>query len=142
MTAAESKTISSRSITRKQRFKELMKHRTTEGQGLTFNQIFCEVYPDIIEKYQLNRRYDLTKSDFEYGGCNVVTQMEWNDEYGKVRYLIRMIKQVRKTDDEFRWLSILPVKRNQVDKYGKKVRPYLEYKYINIKASQTPELLE
>jgi hypothetical protein len=84
----------------------------------------------------------LTKSDFEYGGTNVIKQMDWNDEYGKVIYLRRMIKQVRKTDDEFRWLSILPVKRNQVDKYGKKVRSYLEYKYINIKASKTPELLE
>ena len=50
-----------------------------------------------------------------------------------------MIKQVRKKDDEFRWLSLMPVKRNEVDKTtGKKVRPYLEYKYININASQTP----
>jgi hypothetical protein len=79
----------------------------------------------------------LTKSDFEYGGTNVIKQMDWNDEYGKVIYLRRMIKQVRKTDDEFRWLSILPVKRNQVDKYGKKVRPYLEYKYTGaIRASK------
>jgi hypothetical protein len=54
-----------------------------------------------------------------------------------------MIKRVRKTDDEFRWLSIMPVKRNEVNKTtGKKVRPYLEYRYINIKASETPELLE
>ena len=37
-----------------------------------------------------------------------------------------MIKQIGKKDEEFRWLFILPVKRNQVDKYRKKVRPYVE----------------
>ena len=128
--------------TRKRIFKDLMRNRTTLEQGLTFSQIFCEVYLDLIQKYNIHIKYDLSKSDFEYGGCNVIRQMEWHGEEYKIQYLRRMIKQVRKTDDEFKWLSIMPVKRNQVDKYGKKVRPYLEYRYINIKASETPELLE
>jgi hypothetical protein len=128
--------------TRKQRFKDLMRSRTIDDQGLTFNQIICEVYSDIVEKCIRNKYYDSTKSEFEAGGTNAIILMDSNGEYGKVRYLRRMIKQVRKTDDEVRWLSILSVKRNQVDKYGKKVRPYLEYRYINIKASQTPELLD
>jgi hypothetical protein len=74
---------------------------------------------------------------------NIIELIEYEGEYGKVRYLKRMIKQVRKKDDEFRWLFVMPVKRNEIDKItGKKVRPYLEYRYININASQTPELLE
>jgi hypothetical protein len=37
----------------------------------------------------------------------------------------------------------MPIKTNKINKTtGKKVRPYLEYRYVNIKASQTPELLE
>jgi hypothetical protein len=73
---------------------------------------------------------------------SIIELMNDNDQHGKVLYLRRMIKHVRKTDDSFRWLSILPVKRNEIDKYGRKVRPYLEYKYININATKSPELLE
>jgi hypothetical protein len=130
-------------LTRKQRFKDLMRYRTTVEQGLTFNQIFCEVYQIPVEKYTY-RNPDLGRSELDVHGGNILEAIAYKDDsaYGKIKYLRRMIKQVRKTDDEFRWLSILPVKRNQVDKYGKKVRPYLEYKYINIIASQSPELLE
>jgi hypothetical protein len=31
-----------------------------------------------------------------------------------------MIKQVRKKDDEFRWLFVMPVKRNEIDKNNRK----------------------
>ena len=128
--------------TRKQIFKDLMKHRTTVDQGFTFKQIFCEVYSDIMEKYTY-RNPDLGRSELDLYGGNVLSLMEYEGKYGKVRHLKRMIKQVRKKDDEFRWLSLMPVKRNEVDKTtGKKAKPYLEYKYININASQTPELLE
>ena len=120
-----------------------MKDRTTVEQGLTFSQIFCEAYQIPIEKYTY-RNPDLGRSELDAHGGNILVAIAYNDDrvYGKIRYLRRMIEKIRKTDDEFRWLSILPVKRNEVDKYGKKVRPYLEYKYINIKASKTPELLE
>ncbi len=129
-------------MTRKQKFKDLMRNRTTVEQGLTFKQIFCEVYSDIMEKYTY-RNPDLGRSELDLHRGNIIELMGCEVEYGKVRYLKRMIKQVRKKDDEFRWLSIMPVKRNEVDKItGRKVRPYLDYKYINIKASKTPELLE
>jgi hypothetical protein len=97
--------------TRMDRLKNLMKDRTTVEQGLTLRQMFNQVYDD--------KKYDK----------------------GKFRYLKRVIKGLRKTD-EFRWLSIMPVKRNEVNKYGKKVRPYIEHRYININAGKTPELLE
>jgi hypothetical protein len=127
----------------KQRFKDLMRHRTTEDKGLTFAQIFCEVYQMDVERYTY-RNPDLGRSELDAHNGNLLAAIAYNDDtvYGKCNYLKYMIKQLRKTDDEFRWLSILPVKRNQVDRYRKKVRPYLEYKYINIKASETPELLE
>jgi hypothetical protein len=121
-------------ITRKQKFKDLMKDRRTEDQGLTIKQIFCEVYPDLIE-LQMGKYpwFDPTKAS----GFDLENEFE-----PQFRYLKRMIKQTKRTDFDFRWLSVLPVKRNEVDpKTGKKVRPYLEYKYINIKASETPELL-
>jgi hypothetical protein len=129
---------------RKQRFKNLMGHRTTVERGLTFRQIFCEVYQIPVEKYTY-RNPDLGRSELDAHGGNILAAIAYKDDraYGKIRYLRRMIKQVRKTDDEFRWLSIMPVKRSEVDKItGKKIRPYLEYRYINIKASKTPELLE
>jgi hypothetical protein len=78
----------------------------------------------------------------------IMNQSDYSDYY-KIGYLKRLIKQLRSTDDDFRRLSVLPpIKRNETyrDKYGNsiknKVRPYVEYKYLNIKASQTPELLE
>ncbi len=121
-------------ITRKQKFKDLMKDRRTEDQGLTIKQIFCEVYPDLIE---------LEMSKYPWFDPSTASGFDLENEFEpQFRYLKRMIKQTRKTNFDFRWLSVLPVKRNEVDpKTGKKVRPYLEYKYINIKASETPELL-
>jgi hypothetical protein len=128
--------------TRKQKFKDLMKHRTTVEQGLTFKQIFCEVYSDVVEKYTY-RNPDLDRSEFNAYAGDILGLVEYEGQYGKIRYLKGMIKQVRKKDDEFRWLSIMPLKRNEVDKTtGRKVRPYLEYRYINLNASKTPELLE
>jgi|SRR6266487_6797285 len=128
--------------TRKQRFKDLMINRTTVEQGLTFKQIFCEVYSDIVEKY-IHKKDVTGKTYFEIFGGDIIELMAQVGGYGKVLYLKRMIKHVRKTDDSFRWLSVLPVKRNEIDKTtGKKVRPYLAYKYININATKSPELLE
>jgi hypothetical protein len=122
-------------ITRKQKFKDLMRNRKTEDQGLTFKQIFCEVYSDLIE-LQISKepKFDVNMID-NYG---LQDRFEW-----QVPYLKRVIKQTKRTDLDFRWLSVLPVKRNEVyPRTGKKVRPYLEYRYININASETPELLE
>jgi hypothetical protein len=128
--------------TRKQRFRNLMINRTTVEQGPTFKQIFCEVYSDVVEKY-IHEKDVTGRTMLDVFGGDIIGLMDYNCEYGKIRYLRRMIKHVRKTDDSFRWLSIMPVKRNEVNKNdGKKVRPYLEYKYININATKTPELLE
>jgi hypothetical protein len=129
----------------------------------SLRQIFNEVYSDIVEKY-INKKEVTGKTYFEIVQKNISSSakedvigktyfeifngdilgiMDYVGKYGKVRYLKRMIKHVRKTDDDFRWLSIMPVKRNEVDKTtGKKVKPYLAYKYVNINATKTPELLE
>jgi hypothetical protein len=124
----------------------LKRLRTTLDQGLTFKQIFYEVYSDQVEKYlNKTKRYDRGRPIIDDYGGDILKAVEYDYEhiYWKIKYLRRTIRQVRKTDDEFRWLSTMPVKRNQINKQtGKKVRPYLEYRYINIKASQTPELLE
>lgn len=114
-------------------------------------QIFCEVYPDVVEKYTY-KNPDLGRSELDLLDGDIIkiimNQSDYSDYY-KIGYLKRLIKQLRSTDDDFRWLSVLPpIKRNETyrDKYGNsiknKVRPYVEYKYLNIKASQTPELLE
>jgi hypothetical protein len=154
MTQAEEKckTPSSKPTRRKQKLKDLMRNRTTIERSLTFSQIFCEVYPDVVEKYSRKDRDFGGKSQLQVFDGDIIhvimLQSDYADYY-KIAYLRRLIKQVRKTDDEFRWLSVLPpIKRNETysDKYGNsiknKVRPYVEYKYLNIKASQTPELLE
>jgi hypothetical protein len=47
-----------------------------------------EVYPDVVEKYGGKTRYD-TGQPLDYQ----------NEEEGKFRYLRRIIKQVRKTDE-------------------------------------------
>jgi hypothetical protein len=124
-----------------------MRHRTTEDQALTFNQIFCEVYPDVVEKYS---RKDAEfaggkKSQFQVFDGDIIhiimLQSDYEDYY-KIHYLKRMIKQIRKTDDEFRWLSVLsPIKVYKTYSSGYRARPYVEYRYLNIKASKTPELL-
>jgi hypothetical protein len=122
--------------TREEIFKDLMRYRTDVDQGLTFKQIFCEVYSDFVEKYTIkNIRSNITDQIYDYS--------DDPSYYGKVSYLKQIIKRVKKTDNEFRWLSVLPVKRNEVDPVtGKKVKPYVEYRYINVKTSKTPELLE
>jgi hypothetical protein len=94
--------------TREEIFKDLMRYRTDVDQGLTFKQIFCEVYSDFVEKYTIkNIRSNITDQIYDYS--------DDPSYHGKVSYLKRMIKRVKKTDDEFRWLSVLPVKRNEVD---------------------------
>jgi hypothetical protein len=126
--------------TRKQIFKDLMRYRTTRNQGLTLRQIFFEVYSDFIEETKhipslteknitTNQIYDSLLDDRSY--------------YAKIRYLKKMIKQVKKTDNDFKWLSVLPVKINNVDPMtGDKIgRSYIEHRYINVKPSITPELL-
>jgi hypothetical protein len=122
--------------TRKEIFKDLMRYRTTEDQGLTLKQIFCEVYSDFIEKHATDGQI---YSDYRYDPLY----------RAKVSYLKKIIKQVKKTDDDFRWLSVLPVKKisEEVDHpitittRNNKINSYIEYIYINVKASKT-ELLE
>jgi hypothetical protein len=64
-----------------------MRHRTTLEQGLTFRQIFSEVYSDLVEKY-LNKnkiRYDTGRPIIDdYGGdiLKVVEFHERDDEHG------------------------------------------------------------
>lgn len=124
--------------TRKQIFKDLMRYRTDVDQGLTFKQIFYEVYSDFIEKHTADGQI---YSDYRYDPLYRT----------KVSYLKKMIKQVKKTDDDFRWLSVLPIKKRRNEEVNpikittaenKISGSYIEYRYINVKASKTPELLE
>lgn len=119
--------------TRKQRFKDLMRNRRTLEQGLTFKQIFNEVHSNVVEKYHKNKtpEFDFNNAYWQYD------YEEW-----RVKYLKRMMKKIQKTDDDFRHLNYLYVNRIEADKNGKRVKPYLEYRWVNINATETPELLE
>src|SRR5215469_3085082 len=129
-----------RNKTRKQKFKDLMRYRTTLEQGLTLKQIFCEVYDDVFERiFGQGPRYVMCPKFNSWS--------EFRRRSGiyrdSTKYLKRIMKEVRKTDDDFRWLSAsMPIRTNKIDKTtGKKTPPYIEYRYVNIKASETPELL-
>jgi hypothetical protein len=130
--------------TRKQKFKDLMKYRGTVEQGLTFNQIFCEVYSDVVEKYFRNGKWGSFGASGEFIATgssglfmvDVVPCLSIDDPIiSKVRYLKRVMREAWK-DDDFRWLSV-----SKPIKTCNKQPPYVEYRYINIKASETPELL-
>jgi hypothetical protein len=99
---------------RQEKLKNLMKDRNTTERGLTLYQVFCEVYPDIVEEYTPGKRD-------EYG----VETVEYVYQERYQSYTRRLIKHLRKTDDAFRWLSPVPCK----DQRGK----IKEYKYVNIK---------
>jgi hypothetical protein len=120
--------------TRKQILKDLMRYRTTEDQGLTLKQIFFEVYSDFVEKYTTTATTNQESYDY----------LDDRSYYAKISYIRRMIRQVKRTDNDFRWLSVLPVKISKIDPItGNKVgKSYIEHRYINVKASKTPELLE
>jgi hypothetical protein len=108
---------------RKQRFKDLMRHRNTLEQGLTFKQIFYEVYSELAEQYAGKDWSHLPIDD---------------PIFSKIAYLKKVMRQARKRDDDFRWLSASkPIKTGNKRWQG----PPYEYRYINIKASGTPELL-
>lgn len=82
---------------RKQRFKDLMRYRNTEDQGLTFSQIFCEVYSDVVEQ-QLKKKTDLGRSEYDAYFHDYITSLMYfssDDMYYKVKYLRKMIKRVR-----------------------------------------------
>lgn len=100
---------------RQERLKNLMKDRNATEQGLTLYQIFCEVYPDVVEEYRNGKRDEYGVETVEY-----VFRNKYN------LYTRRMIKHLRRTDDGFRWLSPVPCK----DERGK----IKEYRYVNIKA--------
>src|SRR5919197_741665 len=100
-------------LTTKDKLKELLRYRTTLEKGLTIRQIYWEIYPQEEDPH-----------DYDY--------------YERVKYLKNIMRHLRRTDDDFRWLSLsMPIKLENAKK-----PPFVEYRYINIKASQTPELLE
>ena len=108
--------------TTKQKLKDLMRFRNTEYQALTLYQIAHEIYSDIIEEH-----------------VEHYTQMFYQKKTGHLRNLMR---EIRKTDDEFRWLCVLPPdKTNKVDNSGRRIRPYVEYRYLNIIASKNTRVL-
>ena len=74
---------------------------------------FKEVYPDIVEKQRI------TDPD---PSCNLL----WHYHPRYFKYMRNLVKHVRKTDDDFRWLSPIPCR----DERGK----IKEYRYVNIKA--------
>jgi hypothetical protein len=100
---------------RTQPFKDLMRDRTTVQQALTLWEIFSHVFPDAIEEYHK-----------EYGS-DPSSLKEFEPRYNM--YIRRLIKHVRKTNDDFRWLSCVPCK----DERGK----IKAYKYVNIKARES-----
>lgn len=116
----------------RERLKDLIRHRNTVEQGLTLKQIFGEIYPGMIEE-SVEKKY-----------CDLDEAFDYYESYqGKIAYLRRIINRVRREGDDFRWLSVVPVKRNEVDPItGKKVMPYVEYRYVNLKAFRTPELVD
>lgn len=104
---------------RQARLKNLMRDRNTVDQGLTLYQVFCEVYPDIVEEYTPGKRDEYGVETVEY-----VFRNKYYDSYTR-----RLIKQLRKTDDDFRWLSLVPCKNEK----GK----IKEYRYVNIKTKNS-----
>ena len=97
---------------RREKLKSLMKDRNTIEEGLTLYQVFCEVYPDIVEEYTPGK-WD------KYGGFETLDHV-YRDKYHL--YTRRLIKHLRKTDDAFRWLFPVPCKDNK----GK----IKEYRYV------------
>jgi hypothetical protein len=76
-----------------------MKHRTTLEQGLTLYKVFCEVYPDIVEEYHDGKRDEEGVATLDY-----IYRTKYNT------CTRQLIKRLRKTDDDFRWLSPVPYK--------------------------------
>jgi hypothetical protein len=102
---------------RMQRLKDLMKHRTTVEEGLTLYQVFCEVYPDIVEEYHDGKRDEEGVATLDY-----IFRVKYNTCTSQV------IKRLGRTDDDFRWLSRVPCK----DDRGK----IKEYRIVNIKPGE------
>jgi len=118
-----------------------MRHRNTEDQALTLHQIASEIYPDIVEK-QIETYHSYSKLLPEEDIRALLQPILDNMIRGKIRHLRNLMKEIRNTDDQFRWLCVLPpVRTNKVDSSGHRIRPYVEYRYLNIIASKTPELL-
>ncbi len=102
---------------RQERLKSLMRDRNTIEQGLTLYQVFCEVYPDIVEEYRYGKRDEYGVETIEY-----VFREKYN------LYTSRLIKHLRKADDAFRWLFAVPHKDER--------RKIKEYVYVNIKPGE------
>jgi hypothetical protein len=103
---------------RQEKLKSLMKDRNTTDEGLTLYQVFCEVYPDIVEEYTPGK-WD------EYGGFETL-DYTFRNKYNL--YTRNLIKHLRKTDDAFRHLLPVPCK----DQRGK----IKEYRYVNIEPGE------
>ena len=96
-------------VNRQQRFANLMRHRTILEQGVTPMQVFKEMYYDLFEHY--DKRVYHGMIDYLFGK--------------KSKHIERTVKRLQKKD-EFRWLSLVPIK----DKATGRVK---EFKYVNIK---------
>jgi hypothetical protein len=103
---------------RAQPLKDLMRDRTMPEQGLTLWEIFSHVYSDVVNEFHDENALD--PSSCNSLGC-------YSPIYDM--YIRRLIKHVRKTDDDFRWLSCVPCK----DDRGK----IKQYRYVNIKARES-----
>ena len=82
-------------------------------------QILGEVYPDVVEQYH--------DKVITTAGGETFPQLDelYHSKYKK--YLRSVIRQIRESNDDFRWLSCVPYK----DEKGK----IKDYVYVNIKAS-------
>ena len=76
---------------RKQKLRDLMINRETTEQGLNLFQVFCEVYPDIIEEYTPGKRDEYGIETVEY-----VYRIKYH------LYTRRLIKSLVRSDDAFR----------------------------------------
>ena len=108
-------------------------------------------YYNIVIHNSSSKKDCRTVDDYNYIINDVSKQIEWYDDgtgkgpffyIEKVNYLKRLARKLKQNDDAFRWLSIVPVKRYEIDETtGKKKPPYKEFKYVNINATQTPDFL-
>ena len=59
-----------------------MRNRTTVEQGITFRQIVCEVYLDVVGKYS-RKKYDVTtgRSLIDTFNGDIIGAMDYNGEF-------------------------------------------------------------
>ena len=99
-------------INRQRRLMDLMRHRTTVEQGLTSMQVFKEMYYDLVEHYDKKVYYGMM--DYLHNR--------------KEKHIKRSVNRLQKRD-EFRWLSLVPLKDKKTDRIR-------EFRWVNIKVGE------